>query len=97
MQEENKVEIEKPVDTPGKVQFMTAAGFTNPPPAKLKRVLAALKYFTVSLITLVSATDLFSGRQSKIINFALGLSILAMGAIELATGVKPVDNENSKP
>lgn len=94
MADDNKqIEVETPVNTPGKVEFMTASGFNNPPPAKLKRVLAALKYFTVSLITLVSATDLFSGRQSKIINFALGLSILAMGAIELATGVKPVDEK----
>lgn len=95
MAEENKpVEVDQPVQTSGKVQFMTAAGFSNPPPVKLKRVLAALKYFSVSLITLVSATDLFSGRQSKIINFVLGLTILAMGAIELATGVKPVEDDN---
>jgi hypothetical protein len=75
---------------------MTAAGFNNPPPAKLKRILAALKYFCVSLITMVSATDLFSGGQAKIINFSLGVFILFMGAIELATGVKPVE-ENQKP
>lgn len=96
MPDDKQIPVETEVPVPGKVQFMTAAGFNNPPPVRLKRVLAALKYFTVSLITLVSATDLFSGRQSKIINFVLGLSILAMGAIELATGVKPVE-ENDKP
>lgn len=94
MPEENKpIEVEQPITAPGKVQFMTAAGFNNPPPAKLKRVLAALKYFSVSLITMVSATDLFSGGQAKIINFILGVAILSMGAIELATGVKPVEED----
>lgn len=94
MPEENKpVEVDQPVQTPGKVQFMTAAGFSNPPPVKLKRILAALKYFCVSLITMVGATDLFSGRQAKIICFILGAFVLLMGAIEFATGVKPVEDE----
>lgn len=88
------IEVETPITAPGKVQFMNAAGFNNPPPAKLKRVLAALKYFCVSLITMVSATDLFSGGQAKIISFILGVCILFMGAIELATGVKPVDEKS---
>lgn len=96
MPEDNQIQVDQPTITPGKVQFMTAAGFQNPPPLLLKRVLAALKYFAVSLITLVSATDIFSGRQSKIINFALGVAILFMGAIELGTGVKPVEDEKAR-
>jgi hypothetical protein len=87
------VEVAIPETKQGSVQFMNKSGFNNPPPEKLKRILAALKYFCVSLITMVSATDLFSGGQAKIINFSLGVLILVMGGIELATGVKPVDEK----
>ncbi len=94
MPEENKpIETEQPVTAPGKVQFMTGAAFSNPPPALLKRILAALKYFCVSLITMVSATDIFSGGQAKVINFSLGAFILFLGFIEIATGVKPIEDE----
>jgi len=93
MPEEKQIEVETPEVKPGKVEFMTASGFNNPPPVKLKRALAALKYFSVSLITMVSATDLFSGSQAKIICFCLGVFILALGGIELATGVKPIEEK----
>jgi hypothetical protein len=95
MQEDNvkDVEVSVPEVQKGSIQFMNKSGFNNPPPEKLKRILAALKYFCVSLITMVSATDLFSGGQAKVINFSLGVAILVMGGIELATGVRPVEDK----
>lgn len=90
---------DKPIEVPttevktGKVSFMTKSGFSNPPPVLLKRICAALKYFCVSLITAVGATDIFSGGQAKIICFSLGVFVLLIGGIEFATGVKPIDEE----
>lgn len=83
-----KIEVAVPEMKPGKVEFMNEAGFKNPAPEKMKRVLAAMKYTFVGLITMVSGTDLFSGRQSKIACFVMGICVLICGAIELATGVK---------
>lgn len=84
-------EVEVPVTKESTVSFMTPSGFSNPAPLKLKRVLTALRYFCVGLITAVSGTDLFTGYQSKIISFCLGVVILSLGAIELGTGVKETE------
>ncbi len=92
---EEKIEVSEPVQKTGTVQFMNSAGFSNPAPDKLKRVLTALRYFCVSLITMVSGTDLFTGAQCKVISFSLGVIIILLGAIEYATGVKEL--ETPKP
>lgn len=88
-----EVEVATPEVKPGTVQIMNNAGFNNPAPMKLKRVLTAIRYTLVSLITAVGATDIFSGGQSKLIVFVLGLIIILTGGIELATGVKPIDDK----
>lgn len=67
--------------------------FKNPAPDKLKRVIAALTYFCAGLMTTVGATDLFSGRQAKIICFILGIVILALGALGMTIGVKPAEEK----
>lgn len=90
---EDEIEVSVPVIQQGKVKFMNASGFSNPAPDKLKRVLTAIRYTLVGLITAVAGTDLFSGYQSKVITFSLGIMILACGGIELATGVKPLPEE----
>ncbi len=90
----DQVEISKPVLEKGTVQFMNKAAVNNPAPDKLKRVLTAIRYTFVGLITMVSATDLFSGYQSKVISFCLGVAILICGGIELGTGVKSADDVN---
>lgn len=87
--EEQKIEITKTDTTIGTVQ----PSLKYPAPAKMKRIIKALNYFSVSLITMVSATDLFTARQSKIIVFVLGVFILLLGAIELGTGVKPFEDD----
>lgn len=86
------VVVEEPVVKKGTVKFMSAAGFKNPAPQILKKVLAAVKYFCAGLVTTVGATDLFSGLQSKVIMFCLGIVILLCGAIEYATGVQSVSD-----
>lgn len=88
--EEHEVNI--PVVQTGTIQFMNKSAVSNPAPDKLKRVLTAIRYTFVSLITAVSATDLFSGAQSKIISFCLGIGIIVCGGIELGTGVKPEES-----
>lgn len=95
-EEPKQIEIDVPTTVSGNVKFMTKAAFTNPAPDKLIRVLAAVKYTLVSIITAVSATDLFSGRQSKIISFTLGIAYIVCGAIEFATGVKPITDEKKQ-
>lgn len=86
------IEVTEPVIAHGKVGF----SLSSPAPEKMKRVIKALNYFIAGLVTTVGATDLFSGRQSKIICFVLGVIVLALGALELATGVKPPETE-TKP
>lgn len=85
-------EINVPKVEIGTIQFMNKSAVSNPAPDKLKRVLTAIRYTFVSLITAVSATDLFTGAQSKIISFCLGIGIIVCGGIELGTGVKPEDS-----
>lgn len=96
MTDENveNVEINVPVQQPGKVNFLNKSGFNNPAPSKLKRVLSAIKYTFVSMITSVGASDLFTGKQSKIISFCLGMAVIICGFVEFATGVEPVNGSD---
>lgn len=85
------VEVDTTKQSKGKIVF--SANF--PTPTLLARITKALRYFAVSLITMVSATDLFDGGQAKIISFCLGVFILLTGAVDIMIGVKPDDkNEN---
>lgn len=86
--DQKPIEVAVPEIQKGTVSFMSKSAFSNPAPERMKRILGALRYFCVGLITMVSGTDLFSGRQSKIICFVLGAFILLLGAVELGTGVK---------
>lgn len=88
---EEKHEVNVPIQQAGTIQFMNKSAISNPAPDKLKRVLTAIRYTFVSLITAVSATDLFTGGQAKLISFCLGIGIIVCGGIELGTGVKPAD------
>ena len=65
------------------------AGVNNPTPTILARATKALRYFAVSLITMVSATDIFDGRQSKLISFCLGVFVLATACVDILIGVEP--------
>lgn len=87
-------EVNIPVMQKGDVRVFTKEGFSNPAPDKLKRVLSAIKWTFVSLITMISGSDLFSGKQSKITCFCLGVGIIICGAIELGVGVKPLPDDN---
>lgn len=97
MAEEKKipegVEITEPVIAQGEVKFLTKSAFSNPAPEKMKRIIKALNYFCVGLVTVVGATDLFTGKQSKIIVFVIGVFVLALGALEVAIGVKPAEEK----
>lgn len=64
-------------------------GMNNPTPTILARATKALRYFAVSLITMVSATDIFNGTQSKLISFCLGVFVLATAAVDIVIGVEP--------
>lgn len=87
------VEITEPIIAQGEVKFMTKSAFTNPAPEKLKRIIKALNYFCVGLVTVVGATDLFTGKQSKIIVFVIGVFVLFLGSMEVAIGVKPAEDK----
>lgn len=90
------IEVNLPVVQHGEVKFLNKDGFVNPAPDKLKRVLTAIRYTLVSLITLIAGTDIFSPYQVKIFAFTLGVGTLICGAIELGTGVKPLPEETKK-
>lgn len=93
--EEQPIQVDTTAPATGKVTFF--GNVKNPTPTILARATKALRYFAVSLITMVSATDLFTGAQSKIISFSLGVFILALGAVDIVVGVAPSENENQKP
>lgn len=89
MADEQKEEVQ--VDTTklatGKITVF--GKMSNPTPTILARATKALRYFSVSLITMVSATDLFTGGQAKIISFCLGVFILMLGGVDIVIGVEP--------
>lgn len=60
-----------------------------PTPTILARTTKALRYFSVALIGLVSASDLFSGLQAKKVNFCLSVFIYFTGVIDIMIGVEP--------
>lgn len=91
------IDVNLPAVEKGEIKFLTSkAAFVNPAPDKLKRILTAIRYTLISLITLIAGTDLLSGYQVKVTTFCLGLAILLCGGIELGTGVKPLPEEDSK-
>ena len=85
-----KIEVAVPEMKEGKVEFLNKAGFKNPAPEKLKRVLDAMKYTFTSLIGAVAGTDLFTGYQSKVTCFILAICIILCGLVEKAIGVEPI-------
>lgn len=87
------VEVDKQIIEEGEVKFGTKTAMNNPAPARMKRIIKALSFFSTGLITAVGATDIFTGGQAKIIVFTLGVFILALGAIEFLTGVKPIEDD----
>lgn len=87
------IEVNLPAVQHGEVKFLSNGAFSNPAPDKLKRVLTAIRYTLVSLITMLAGTDLLTGYQVKLVTFILGLGILACGGIELGTGVKPIPED----
>jgi len=88
------VEVDQPALVKGKVEFLTKAGRRNPPPAKLKSWTDGIMAFCSGLVISVGATDLFSGYQSKVICFVLGIISLGCFAIQKATGVKPSNGDD---
>lgn len=87
MPEVEKHEVDVPTLKKGSISFMTSEGFNNPAPAKLKRVLTAVRYFLTSLIVMVTGAPIFTAHQATLISFCLGVAVLGTGAAELATGV----------
>ncbi len=86
--DKTEIEVEMPAVVKGDVRFLSKAAFLNPAPDKLRKFLTGARYFSVGAITIVSASDLFSGYQAKVINLVLSVLILLLGAIEAATGVE---------
>lgn len=91
----DEVQVDTTKITTGKVTFF--GPINNPTPTLLARVTKALRYFAVSLITMVSATDLFSGGQAKIVSFCLGVFILLLGGVDIVIGVEPDKQSYSAP
>jgi hypothetical protein len=83
------IEVESPQIIKGNIRSFSKAAVLNPPPKLLSRILGSAEYFITFLIGSVSGSDLFSGRQSKIINFILACCIGLCGATKLLVGVEP--------
>lgn len=91
--EEKDIEVAVPEIKKGSVQFMNKAAFNNPAPEKMVRILSALSDFCAAMVTTVGATDLFTGRQPKIICFILGAAMVAFRLMKGVIGVKPSTDE----
>jgi hypothetical protein len=83
-----KVEINESVIREGTVEFMNKKGFSNPTPQRVKSAVKALQAFCISMVALVGATDLFSGRQVKVLVFVFSVAALFFEFISKATGVE---------
>lgn len=86
------VEVEKTVEKTGTVK-LGINQWSNPTPIIWKRICTAARYFIVSLIGLVSASDLFTGGQAKLIIFCGTVLIFLIGAIEVFIGLEPADKK----
>lgn len=82
-------EIVVDTTTVSKGKVTVFGNINNPTPTILARVTKAMRYFATAMITMVGATDLFSGGQAKIICFILGVTILALGTVDIVIGVEP--------
>lgn len=87
------VEIAENVISKGEVKFMTRTALSNPAPEKMKRIIKALNYFCVGIMGTVAGTDLFSGRQVKIIVFVVACFVIGIGSLEIVFGVKPAEEK----
>ena len=87
------IEVSENVMKTGSISFMTKAAFTNKPPEKMARLIKAFLYFFGLLNGAVGASDLFSGKQAKVIMFFIFIATSFCGAAEIAFGVK---SENEK-
>lgn len=88
--EPGMIEVDQPAIAKGEVKFMGKHGFGNPTPRIVKAWTEGIVYFCAGLIGIVGGSDLFTGRQSKAICLVLAIVVLACGAIQKSTGVKPI-------
>lgn len=89
------IQVDTTKEEKGQVKFFTKGAFKGDTPTILARVTEGIRYFATALIATVGATDLFTGRQPKIICFILAVVILLCGTIDKAVGVVPKENGNS--
>lgn len=94
MEEKDKIEVAIPSPQAGEITVLSKSAFKNPAPDKLKRVLSGIRYTLVAIMGTVAASDLFDGRQAKIITFCLCVAIGICGGIELSVGVKPLPDDS---
>lgn len=90
---EEKIQVDTTKQTAGTIRIFNG-GIGNPTPTILARVTKGLRYFSVSLITMVSATDLFTPVQGKWACFFLGAFVLLLGATDIVVGVQPAPKED---
>lgn len=88
----DEITVDTTAVSKGKVTVF--GNINNPTPTILARATKALRYFATAMITMVGATDLFTGGQVKIICFILGVTILALGAVDIIIGVEPEKKSN---
>ena len=91
-QQPDIVEVQKTVEKKGKVRF-NLQQIGNPTPVLAKRICTAARYFIVSLIGLISASDLFTGGQAKLLIFCGTVLIFLIGAIEICIGLEPAETK----
>lgn len=90
---DEKIQVDTTKVTAGKIRIGGKGFLSRATPSMLARVNKALRYFAVSLITMISGTDLFTGGQVKITCFCLGVFILALGGVDILIGVETEKKE----
>ncbi len=94
--DEQIIQVDETKIVKGKVTLMKGEKWwLKSTPTILARITQALRYFCVAIIGSVSATDLFTGRQAKLINFGLSIFIYFLGAVDVMVGVEPAEREKA--
>lgn len=89
--ENEKIEVETSKTIKGNVTLFSKGFWKKDTPTTLAILTKAARYFTVGIIGLIAASDLFTAHQSKVITLILSAFILFLGSIDLAVGVEPED------
>lgn len=86
---ENTIEVDKKVLRKGTLGLHPK----YPTSTKLRLICETVVYTNAGVTALIGGSDIFTGYQTKVLVFILGLAALVAGGIIKVTGVKPASED----